>query len=249
MKTTAPLLLVALTCSLIMPIQAQTNTPLTAATYHWQSHRSGTLQYLLYLPPGYDAAGQKDWPLMLFLHGAGERGNDVNRVAIHGPLHHVQQGQSFPFIILAPQCPANELWQNEPLLALLNEFTATHKVDKKRIYLTGLSMGGYGTWSLGLAHPELFAAIAPICGGANMIEVMLGTWDKRQDLQRLPIWAFHGADDNVVPVAESERVVNALKQSGVTNLQLTIYPNTKHDSWKPAYADPKFYEWMLKQSR
>ncbi len=82
-----------------------------------------------------------------------------------------------------------------------------------------------------------------------MSDRLLGTRGQKSALQRLPIWAFHGADDDVVPVAESERVVNALKQSGVTNLQLTIYPNTKHDSWKPAYADPKFYEWMLKQSR
>ncbi|HNQ74898.1 MAG TPA: prolyl oligopeptidase family serine peptidase [Verrucomicrobiota bacterium] len=242
-----PLALLLLVAAMSVP--AETNTRITTATFQWQTSHHGTWQYLQYLPPGYDPAGSKKWPLMLFLHGAGERGSDVHRVAIHGPLHHVQQGQHFPFIIVAPLCPANQLWKNEPLLALLDHLVATHRVDEKRIYLTGLSMGGYGTWNLGIAHPERFAAIAPICGGANMIDVMLGTWDKKSALQQLPIWAFHGAEDEVVPVTESERVVNALKKGGVKNIRLTIYPQTKHDSWKPAYADPGFYEWLLKQSR
>lgn len=248
MKTILHLFLVCLTLVAAMKVQAQSNS-ITAATLEWKSARSGELKYLLYLPPDYNKSADKKWPLMLFLHGAGERGDDVNRVTIHGPLSHVKQGTNFPFIIVAPQCPAGQIWENEPLLQLLDKITATHQVDPKRIYLTGLSMGGYGSWKLGLSHPDKFAAIAPICGGANMIEVMLGTWDKRQDLQRLPIWAFHGAKDDVVPLAESERVVDALKKGGVKNIRLTIYPEAKHDSWKQAYADPKFYEWMLQQAK
>lgn len=240
-----PLSLLLSALALVATMNA--HSQLTNATFKWQTSRSGELNYLLYLPTDYIQGADKKWPLMLFLHGAGERGNDVNRVAIHGPLSHVKQGTNFPFIIVAPQCPAGQLWENEPLLQLLDKITADYRVDTNRIYLTGLSMGGYGTWKLGLAHPEKFAALAPICGGVNMIDVILGTRDKRKHLERLPIWAFHGEKDEVVPLNESERIVNGLKQVGMTNVRLTVYPDVRHDSWKPAYADPGFYEWLLQQ--
>ncbi|MEK7780955.1 MAG: prolyl oligopeptidase family serine peptidase [Verrucomicrobiota bacterium] len=250
MKTTLSLLLALVAIFLVMKAKAQTsNSPVTAATLDWKSTRKGELKYLLYLPQDYKKSDGEKWPLMLFLHGAGERGTDVNRVAIHGPMSLVKQGTNFPFIIVAPQCPAGELWDNEPLLQLLDRMTDKYSVDTNRIYLTGLSMGGYGTWKLGLAHPDKFAAIAPICGGASMIDVILGTWDKKKELEKLPVWAFHGAKDDVVPLIQSERVVNSLKRGGVKNIKLTVYPETKHDSWKEAYADPKFYEWLLTQSR
>jgi predicted peptidase len=226
-----------------------TNDPIAKAKITWSSARSGEMQYLIYTPPGYSAKSDKRWPLMLFLHGAGERGKDVQRVAIHGPMSEVKKGTNFPFIIIAPQCPANELWENESLLQLLNHTEKHHAVDTNRIYLTGLSMGGFGTWKLGLSHPNKFAAIAPICGGASMIDVILGTWDKKKELEKLPIWAFHGAKDDVVPLIESERIVNTLKQGGLKNIKLTVYPEAKHDSWSETYADPKFYEWLMKQSR
>ena len=250
MRTTIFLLLVFTTALPSMKVKAQTNPSLiTSTSLEWKSTRSGELKYLLYLPPDYSNSADKKWPLMLFLHGAGERGTDVNRVAIHGPMSLVKQGTNFPFIIVAPLCAAGELWENEPLLKLLDSVESTYAVDENRIYLTGLSMGGYGTWQLGLAHPERFAAIAPICGGANMIRVILGTREKEKDLKKLPIWVFHGAKDNVVPLIESERVVNSLKKAGAKNIKLTVYPQAKHDSWKLAYADPKFYEWLLKQKR
>lgn len=233
-----------------MKAKAQTNKSfVTAATLDWKSKRKGELNYLLYLPPDYSKAGDKKWPLMLFLHGAGERGTNVQRAAIHGPMSLVKQGTNFPFIIVTPQCPAGELWDNEPLLQLIERITEKYSTDTNRIYLTGLSMGGYGTWKLGLSHPDKFAAIAPICGGASMIDVILGTWDKKKELEKLAIWAFHGAKDDVVPLIESERVVNSLKRAGVKNIKLTVYPEARHDSWKEVYADPKFYEWLLKQSR
>ena len=156
---------------------------------------------------------------------------------------------NFPFIIVAPQCPANEIWENEPLLQLLDRVTENHAVDTNRVYLTGLSMGGYGTWKLGTQHAKRFAAIAPICGGGNMIEIIMGTWDKGAPLKSLPIWAFHGAKDDVVPLDESERLVKQMKKFGVRDVKLTVYPEAKHDSWKLTYADPEFYEWLLKQSR
>jgi predicted peptidase len=250
MKATFSLLLALSTVFVVMNAKAQTSTSsVTAGSLDWKSTRKGELKYLLYLPPDYSKSSDKKWPLMLFLHGAGERGTDVNRVAIHGPMSLVKQGTNFPFIIVAPQCPAGQIWENEPLLQLLDKTTASHNVDTNRIYLTGLSMGGYGSWKLGLTYPERFAAVAPICGGANLIEVILGTWDKKKDLEKLPIWAFHGAKDDVVPLAESERAVDSLKRGGLKNIKLTIYPEARHDSWKLTYSDPKFYEWLSQQSR
>lgn len=233
-----------------MKAKAQTaNATLPTEKLKFSLSREVEMQYLYHLPKEYQAGGKQRWPLMLFLHGAGERGTDVQRVAIHGPMGMVKQGTNFPFIIVAPLCPNGERWQNDSLLKLLDTVTAKFAVDTNRIYLTGLSMGGYGTWKLGLSHPDKFAAIAPICGGASMIDVILGTWDKKKELEKLPVWAFHGAKDDVVPPIESERVVNSLKKAGVKNIKLTVYPEAKHDSWKEAYADPKFYEWLLKQSR
>lgn len=232
-----------------MKIDAQSSSPITSATLDWKVNRSGELKYLLYLPPDYKSASERKWPLMLFLHGAGERGSDVQRVAIHGPLSLVKQGTNFPFIIVAPQCPSGQIWESEPLLQLLDSTEKQYRVDPKRIYLTGLSMGGYGTWQLGLAHPSKFAAIAPICGGCNMIEVILGPRDKADAFKSLPIWAFHGAKDDVVPLSESERVVDGLRKGGVKEVKFTIYPEAKHDSWKEAYKTPGLYEWMLSKSR
>ncbi len=252
MKTTFSLLLALCAVFAVMNAKAQTSTsPVTAGSLDWKSTRKGELKYLLYLPPDYSKSSDNKWPLMLFLHGAGERGTDVNRVAIHGPMSLVKQGTNFPFIIVAPQCPAAEIWDNEPLLQLLDRIESTYAVDTNRVYITGLSMGGYGAWRLGLGCPERFAALAPICGGANMIEVILGSWEKEhcKEMLKLPIWAFHGAKDDVVPPIESERVINSLKGIGHKNIKLTVYPQAKHDSWKDAYADPKFYEWLLKQSR
>jgi predicted peptidase len=232
-----------------MKAKAQTSNPISSATLDWKIARSGELKYLLYLPPDYSRTSDKRWPLLLFLHGAGERGTDVQRAAIHGPMSLVKQGTNFPFIIVAPQCPAGQLWENEPLLQLLDEMEKKYAVDTKRVYLTGLSMGGYGTWKLGLAHPERFAALAPICGGGNMIDVILGPRDKPAAIKSLPIWAFHGAKDDVVPLSESERMVGQLKKLGVKDVKLTVYPEAKHDSWKEAYQSPELYEWLLKQSR
>ncbi len=222
---------------------------MSSSTLNWKVTRSGELNYQLYLPPSYKPGGKERWPLMLFLHGAGERGTDVKHVALHGPLSMVKQGTNFPFIIVAPQCPANQTWDSEALIQLLNEMEGRHAVDTNRVYLTGLSMGGYGTWKLGLAQPERFAALVPICGGGNMIDVILGPRDKPDAFKTLPIWAFHGAKDDVVPVNESERMVGQLKKLGVKDVKLTIYPEANHNSWTETYNNPELYEWLLKQSR
>ncbi len=225
-----------------------TNASISAATLKWKVSRTMELPYLVYKPQDYDPKSGKRWPLMLFLHGAGERGTNVQDVAIHGPLKLVKQGKNFPFIIVAPQCPNGQDWSNAPLLKLLDHITKEFAVDKKRVYLTGLSMGGYGTWRLGLAHPEKFAAVVPICGGGSLLDAILGGRD-RAALKSLPVWAFHGGKDTVVPPDESERMVNALKKLGLKDVKLTVYPAAGHDSWTETYNNPELYEWLLKHSR
>jgi len=196
------------------------------------------LKYLLHLPKGYGEDKDQKWPLMLFLHGAGERGNDINKVKVHGPPKLIEQGKDLPFIVVSPQCPSGSWWteQLDALMALLDEVQAKHAVDPNRVYMTGLSMGGFGSWALGCRHPERFAAIAPICGG--------GEWFLAERLKSVPVWAFHGAKDNVVPMRESQEMVNALKRAG-GKVELTIYPEAQHDSWTETYNNPKLYEWFL----
>lgn len=211
--------------------------------------RTVTLEYLLFLPKDHAADPARRWPLILFLHGAGERGNDIWRVAVHGPPKIVRDRPDFPFIVVSPQCPAGRTWANDELLALLDDVIARYPVDRARVYLTGLSMGGYGTWSLGLAYPERFAAIVPICGGGDPLKVLLPDPQKAAALRTLPVWAFHGAKDPVVKVGESERMVEALRKAGAQDVQLTIYPDAQHDSWTETYNDPKLYEWLLRHRR
>jgi predicted peptidase len=214
-----------------------------------QITRTLSADYLLFLPKGYDANGKQRWPLMLFLHGAGERGGDVKKVTAHGPPKIVKSKPEFPFILISPQCPEGETWSDDVLLGLLDEVIAKYNVDTNRVYLTGLSMGGYGTWSLGLGHPERFAAIAPICGGGETIKVMLASRKNAAALKSLGVWAFHGAKDQVVKIEESERMVAALKKAGVKEVELTVYPEAQHDSWTETYANEKLYEWFLKHER
>jgi len=197
-----------------------------------------SLQYLLYLPKDYGQKKSQKWPLILFLHGAGERGSNLELVKKHGPPKLVAGGKEFPFIIVSPQCPAQMWWTEmlDSLLALIDEVQSKYAVDPSRVYLTGLSMGGFGTWALACRHPERFAAIAPICGG--------GDWFLADRLKNVPAWVFHGAKDPVVPLRESTDMVEALKRVGC-NVQLTVYPEAQHDSWTETYNNPKLYEWFL----
>lgn len=197
------------------------------------------INYLLYLPEDYERE-TKNYPLMLFLHGAGERGDDLQKVAIHGPAKLIKQGKKFPFIIVSPQCPENQWWDIEALDVLLNDIVKKYNVDEDRIYLTGLSMGGYGTWAMALKFPHRFAAIAPICGAGNPVLA--------RTIKHLPIWVFHGAKDEVVPIKHSQDMVDALKQVG-GNVRFTIYPEAGHDSWTETYNNPQLYEWLLTQQR
>jgi len=197
-----------------------------------------TLDYLLFLPQGYE---EKDaWPLMLFLHGAGERGDDLELVKTHGPPKIVETKQDFPFILVSPQCERGRWWESIELTALLDEIVAKYKVDTDRIYVTGLSMGGFGTWSLVARTPTRFAAIAPICGGGER------HWAKR--FAHVPVWAFHGGKDRLIPPERSQAMVDALNKHG-GNAKLTIYPEAEHNSWTATYDNPELYDWLLQQKR
>ena len=195
--------------------------------------------YLLHLPADYDDDGEP-WPLMLFLHGAGERGADLELVKTHGPPKIVEEDPDFPFVLVSPQAPEGEWWDPRVLSALLDDVEARHNVDEERIYVTGLSMGGFGTWALGLQDTGRFAALVPICGGGQswLAGRLVGT----------PIWAFHGAEDQVVPLEASEEMVQAVQRAG-GNVRLTVYPDRGHDAWTPTYDSPELYEWLLDQRR
>jgi predicted peptidase len=197
-------------------------------------HKTLSLQYLLHVPPGDPPDG--GWPIILALHGAGERGDDLSLVAKHGPAKVAERDPSLPFVVVSPQCPRNQWWAEEPLLALLDEMLATQPVDADRVYLTGLSMGGYATWSLGIHHPSRFAAAAPVCGGSIPAVA--------HRLKDVPLWVFHGARDPVVLLDESHRMVNAVRAHG-GNVRFTIYPDRGHDAWTPTYDNPQLYEWFL----
>lgn len=212
-----------------------------AKTLNKQITKQVGCKYLIALPKGYDQ-GDKEWPLMLFLHGAGERGDDLNKVKVHGPPKLVEQGKELPFIVVSPQCPTNVWWPEklDTLTTLLDEIEANYRVDKDRIYLTGLSMGGFGTWSLACHQPERFAAIAPVCGG--------GQWFLANRLKDVPVWAFHGGKDSVVPIELSQKMVEAVKRAG-GDAKLTVYPEAGHDSWTESYNNPKLYDWFLSHSK
>ena len=241
-----PLLLGLAACTTIPKNFSTMKSSQTAQSFHLERKQILAADYLLFLPAGYGADTTKRWPLILFLHGAGERGTNLQIVAKHGPPKIDTSETNFPFIVVSPQCPAGKIWSNDLLLVLLDEIENKYAIDTRRVYLTGLSMGGFGTWSLGLSHPERFAAIAPICGGGELITPLLA--DKTK-LTTLPIWAFHGAKDPVVPLEESERMVALMKKYGVKEVKLTVYPEAQHDSWTEAYANPELFAWFLQHSR
>lgn len=196
--------------------------------------------YKLYLPEGYTPEAKL--PMLVFLHGAGERGTDPELTAFHGPLKLVKRGREFPFIIVAPQCPANSFWTYEAktLLAFISGIAEELGADEDKIWLTGLSMGGYGAWALGELSPHTFAAIAPICGEGMV-------W-AASELKDTPVWAFHGSADPVVPVNGTMSMVKAINAAG-GSAKMTIYDGVGHDSWTRTYENPELYAWLEAQKR
>ncbi len=225
-----------------------------------QPARDVAIRYMLFVPKDYHAHGQK-WPLMLFLHGLGECGNDdLSRVKIHGPAKIVDSRPDFPFVVVTPQSPpppgykegnkytdkqlhamVDEAWKPEQLIKLLDHVESKLNIDRQRIYVTGLSMGGYGTWRLAAAYPDRFAAAVPICGGGKPEKLA-------HALTRVPIWAFHGAKDTTVPLKEGQQMVDAVQRAG-GDVRFTVYPEATHDSWTATYNNQQVYDWLLAHRR
>jgi predicted peptidase len=210
--------------------------PVLEKDYHVSAARSFSLRYVVYLPEGY-AATIKSWPLVLFLHGSGERGTDRKALERQG-LPKLAAGKSFPFILVAPQIPEGQVWNEEPLTYLLDELETTLWIDTNRIYLTGISMGAFGVWDLAVATPDRFAALLAISGGGNPVEV--------RQLKDVPVWIVHGLQDDVIPVSWSEMLYKRLESCG-GNVKLTIHPDAGHDAWSRTYEDPAVLEWLLQQ--
>ena len=198
------------------------------------------IEYLLYLPPKYDASAK--WPLVVFLHGAGERGEDleqVRRTTLPRMVEH-DNGRHWGFVLLSPHCPRDSYWQPGQIVELIEHVSSRLSVDRDRIYLTGYSMGGYGTWATACHDPGRFAAIAPVSGGGDAQQV--------ERLKNLPIWAFHGDKDNVVPIDGDRAMVEAVQKCG-GNVKFTVYPGAGHGICDMTYQDDRLFDWLLAQRR
>ena len=206
---------------------------------------SGVLNYLLFMPANTTAMEQGKYPLILSLHGIGERGNDLQQLKRDGLPRGLDGNTAFPFIVISPQCPVSTEWYYDRtdtlLIKLLDQVIAKYPIDVKRIYLTGYSMGGIGTWDLAFRHPDRFTALLPIASRAEGSPNVCV-------LKPVPVWAFHGARDEVVDVLKAETLVKALRDCG-GNVQFTIYPDAGHDAWTRTYNDAKIYDWLLQQRR
>jgi len=198
--------------------------------------------YLADLPAGYEADPNKKWPLILFLHGLGECGTDLQQVRSQGLAKLMGAGKQLPAFVISPQCPLppRGWWETRTLVHFLDEISVKYRVDPDRIYVTGLSMGGFGTWSLALSIPDKLAAVAPICGGGDPPDAAR--------LVHLPVWAFHGQQDSTVPVAMTTDMIAAIRKAG-GHPHITIYPDLNHNSWTRAYDTEALYTWLLAQKR
>jgi len=197
--------------------------------------------YSVYIPKGYDPS--KKWPFAVFLHGIGERGDDGLLQTDVGIGRAIRRNpERFPFIVAMPQCPKDSMWDKrfDLIDSVVAQSLAELSIDEKRMYVTGLSMGGFGAWLYGAARVDKFAAILPICGGGKI--------DDAPALAKIPIWAFHGAEDSVVKPEKSREMVEAVKKAG-GDVKYTEYPGVNHNSWDKAYGDEEAIAWLLKQSR
>ncbi len=200
------------------------------------------LNYLLYLPEDYDPHRKEGYPTILFLHGAGERGDSVQALTMWGPPK-IAKEKGLPFIVISPQCPKGHWWTSMmySVKELLDHSIKTYNIDTTRIYLTGLSMGGYGTFEFSLLYPEYFAAVAPMCGGGTPSMV---NFVKSYP----PIWVFHGDKDKIVPLESSQIMVDAMKKAGF-DVKFTIYKNEDHYMFRKAYRESGLFDWFLEHHK
>jgi predicted peptidase len=196
--------------------------------------------YLSYTPKNY-YADSSNFPLLIYLHGHSHGGSDLNKLKIWGPPEMISKGMDFPFIVVSPQCPSGKYWSSdnwfEPLLKDLN---AKYRIDKKRIYLTGISMGGYGTWQTAMEYPYIIAAIVPICGGGDTNYVC--------NLKNIPVWTFHGTADQMVPIRGTQDLVDALTRCGGKAI-FTKIENAGHEIAGVYREYPAIYDWLAKQHK
>lgn len=220
--------------------------------------KEGQLPYRLLKPKNYDAG--KKYPLVLFFHGAGERGNDNRKQLIHGMKEFASDAMmdKYPCFVLAPQCPEGQQWVDAPWsadahqmakeptkafrqsLALVEALQKQFSIDSTRVYVTGLSMGGFGAWEAVQRRPDLFAAAIPICGGGDPAYA--------KNVAQTAVWAFHGADDDAVKPSRTEAMIAAVTPLS-KRVKVTIYANTGHDSWSKTYSDPKVLDWLFAQKK
>lgn len=197
------------------------------------------LGYALHVPEG---AKKSKKPLIIFLHGSGEKGNNIELVKNHGPFDYLKT-HTLDAFVLAPQCPENEYWDEEVLYRLIQKVVKDNNIEEKRIYLTGLSMGGWGAWNLAFAHPDMFAALVPIAGFVDRVPMI-----ENCKIGEIPMRIFHGLLDDVVDVSYSTAIYKKLKPCA-KDIQLTIFDDANHNSWTRVYDNPAIYEWMLKQAK
>ena len=200
----------------------------------------GKLPVIVRTPRDYDTDKARQWPLIVFLHGSGERGSDLKAVRSGGPSHMIDSDPGFGFITAVPQCPEDSTWIPEQVKDLVDDICARYRVDRDRICLTGYSMGGYGSWATALTYPDMFAAIVPIAGGADTRVAYL--------LKGVNTWIFHGIKDDAVNVSKGQEMYDALEKAG-GHVRLTLFANNGHDIWGPVYMRKDLYEWMAAQRR
>jgi len=197
--------------------------------------------YLLYLPNEYSTS-TNDFPLLIYLGGGSQNGKDLNRLKTYGIPYYIEQGQEYDFIIASPQCPEDRYWTTENWFdSLYSDLISKYRIDTSRIYVTGISNGGYGTLKVAMDYLDRFAAIVPLCGGVNDRDTA-----QIDNLKHLPIWAFHGIADDLIPISETERVVNKLQKYG--NIEFTRLENEGH-SIQYLYSGSKIFEWLLLHRR
>ncbi|GKU78075.1 alpha/beta hydrolase-fold protein [Paenibacillus sp. L3-i20] len=200
------------------------------------------LGYQLFTPIDYEVKSEQRWPLILFLHGLHRRGEDLSMLDGYGVIPIAEVSEHFPFLVVTPQCPEESRWteQHDALLPLLDHIITNYRVDPESIYLTGFSMGGNGTWDLAAYYPERFAAIAPVSGWYQP--------ELAAKLKDIPIWTFHGSDDDIIPIACMDEMVAALQEVN-GDIRSTTFPALKHNIINETYSNPAFYEWLLQYKR
>lgn len=233
--TALPLLLIAVTLIFQNHANAQSQKAEKSKIVH-----KTEISFLSWFPESYYKNKKEKYPLLIFLHGSGERGNDLNKVKAWGPPAFVESRPDFPFIVISPQCPDGQWWNVADLDQMLSKLLKKYRIDPDRVYLTGLSMGGFGSWEWACTYPNRFAAIAPVCGGGDI--------QMADEITKVAVWAFHGQDDPVVPVKRTIEMVEAVNAAG-GNAKMSIYPGVGHDSWRAAYADEELYKWLLEHKR